>query len=49
LVWKMIRQLRDEGSTVIVADNMMDEAERLSERVAIVNKGKLLQVKHRNS
>ena len=52
LVWKMIRQLRDEGSTVIVATNMMDEAERLSERVAIVNKGKLVasetpeQLKH---
>src|SRR5216117_180778 len=42
LMWKMIRQLRDEGSTVIVATNMMDEAERLSERVAIVNKGKLV-------
>jgi ABC-2 type transport system ATP-binding protein len=42
LVWKMIRRLRDEGSTVIVATNMMDEAERLSERVAIVNKGKLV-------
>ena len=42
LVWKMIRQLRDEGSTVIVATNMMDEAERLSEKVAIVNKGKLV-------
>jgi ABC-2 type transport system ATP-binding protein len=42
LVWNMIRQLRDEGSTVIVATNMMDEAERLSERVAIVNKGKLV-------
>src|SRR3989475_11643157 len=44
LVWKMIRELRDEGSTVIVATNMMDEAERLSERVAIVNKGKLVTV-----
>src|SRR6266704_6624649 len=42
LVWKMIRRLRDEGSTVIVATNMMDEAERLSERVAIVNVGKLV-------
>jgi ABC-2 type transport system ATP-binding protein len=42
LVWNMIRQLRDEGSTVIVATNMMDEAERLSERVAIVNKGRLV-------
>ena len=42
LMWKMIRELRDEGSTVIVATNMMDEAERLSDNVAIVNLGKLV-------
>src|SRR5215471_1771093 len=42
LVWKMIRELREEGSTVIVATNMMDEAERLSDNVAIVNLGKLV-------
>lgn len=44
LVWKMIRGLREEGSTVIVATNMMDEAERLSDRVAIMNLGKLVAV-----
>ncbi len=44
LMWKMIRELRDQGSTVIVATNMMDEAERLSERVAIVNRGKLVAI-----
>ena len=44
LMWKMIRALRDEGSTVIVATNMMDEAERLSDRVAIVNLGKLVAI-----
>src|SRR5436853_7212525 len=42
LVWDMIRKLREEGSTVIVATNMMDEAERLSERVAIMNLEKLV-------
>jgi len=42
LVWRMIRELRDEGSTVIVATNMMDEAERLSDSVAIVNLGRLV-------
>ncbi|OLD03339.1 hypothetical protein AUG19_02790 [archaeon 13_1_20CM_2_54_9] len=42
LVWDMIRKLRDGGSTIIVATNMMDEAERLSDRVAIVNLGKLV-------
>src|SRR2546426_4185135 len=44
LVWDMIRNLRDEGSTVIVATNMMDEAERLSDRVAIVNLGRLVAI-----
>ena len=44
LMWKMIRELRSEGSTVIVATNMMDEAERLSDRVAIVNLGKLVAI-----
>ena len=44
LMWKMIRDLRDQGSTVIVATNMMDEAERLSEQVAIVNRGKLVAI-----
>ena len=44
LMWKMIRELRAEGSTVIVATNMMDEAERLSDRVAIVNLGRLVAI-----
>ena len=44
LMWKMIRELRDEGSTVIVATNMMDEAERLSDRVAIANLGRLVAI-----
>lgn len=44
LVWDMIRKLREEGSTVIVATNMMDEAERLSEQVAIMNSGRLVTV-----
>jgi ABC-2 type transport system ATP-binding protein len=44
LMWKMIRELRDEGSTIIVATNMMDEAERLSDRVAIMNLGRLAAI-----
>ena len=44
LMWKMIRELRDEGSTIIVATNMMDEAERLSDRVAIMNLGRLVAI-----
>src|SRR5205814_7722562 len=44
LMWKMIRELRDEGSTVIVATKMMNEADRHSDRVAIVNHSKLVAI-----
>lgn len=40
-VWKRIESLKDQGSTVILATNMMDEAERLSNRLGILSKGKL--------
>ncbi len=41
-IWNMIRELRDEGSTVILATNELQEADALSDRVAILHKGKLL-------
>jgi ABC-2 type transport system ATP-binding protein len=44
MVWDMIDELRDEGSTVLLATNMMDEADRMSDRVGIMNKGEMVQV-----
>jgi ABC-2 type transport system ATP-binding protein len=44
MVWDMIDQLRDEGSTVLLATNMMDEADRMSDRVGIMSKGEMVQV-----
>jgi ABC-2 type transport system ATP-binding protein len=41
-IWNMIRDLRDEGSTIILATNELQEADILSDRVAIMHKGKLL-------
>jgi len=41
-IWNMIRTLRDEGSTIILATNELYEADQLSDRVAIMHKGKLL-------
>jgi len=40
--WNMLRELRDEGSTIILATNELQEADILSDRVAIMHKGKLL-------
>ncbi len=40
-LWDVIKEMRKQGSTVIIATNDMFEAERVCERVAIVHKGKL--------
>jgi ABC-2 type transport system ATP-binding protein len=41
-IWNMIRTLRDEGSTILLATNELYEADLLSDRVAIMHEGKLL-------
>lgn len=45
VLWEYIRSLRDdEGKTVILTTHLMDEADRLSDRVAIIDHGKLLRL-----
>ncbi len=41
-IWNMLTELRDEGSTIILATNELYEADILSDRVAIMHRGKLL-------
>jgi ABC-2 type transport system ATP-binding protein len=40
-LWDVIKKLRSEGTTVIIATNDMFEAERVCERIAIIYRGKL--------
>ena len=39
--WRLVRDLRDRGVTVLLTTHAMNEAEELCDRVAIVNAGKL--------
>jgi ABC-2 type transport system ATP-binding protein len=41
-IWNMLLELRDEGSTIILATNELYEADQLSDRVGILHRGKLL-------
>jgi ABC-2 type transport system ATP-binding protein len=43
-VWTYISNLRGEGTTVLLCTNYMDEAERLCDEVAIIDKGKIVVV-----
>jgi ABC-2 type transport system ATP-binding protein len=44
MVWDMISELREEGSTVLLATNMMDEADRMSDRVGIMSRGEMVKI-----
>jgi ABC-2 type transport system ATP-binding protein len=41
-IWNMLLELRDEGTTIILATNELYEADQLSDRVGIMHRGKLL-------
>ncbi|MEM2911531.1 MAG: ATP-binding cassette domain-containing protein [Candidatus Bathyarchaeia archaeon] len=41
-IWSMLRRLRDEGSTIVLATNELHEADVLTDRVGIMHKGRLL-------
>jgi len=41
-LWDIIRQFRDAGRTVLITTHYMDEAERLCDRIAIVDHGKVI-------
>jgi ABC-2 type transport system ATP-binding protein len=40
--WEIVRDLKSQGVTILLTTHMMDEAERLADRVAIIDHGRLL-------
>jgi ABC-2 type transport system ATP-binding protein len=40
--WELVERLRDGGKTVVLVTHFMEEAERLCDRVAVVDRGRLL-------
>jgi ABC-2 type transport system ATP-binding protein len=39
--WALVRALRDDGRTVVLTTHLMDEAEALCDRIAILNRGRV--------
>jgi ABC-2 type transport system ATP-binding protein len=41
VAWELIKSIRDRGTTVVLVTHFMEEAERLCDRVAIIDRGKI--------
>src|SRR4051794_26753351 len=43
-IWELVRDIRDRGKTVFLTTHLMEEAERLCDRVAIIEHGRIIDI-----
>jgi len=43
-IWDLVRGIRQRGKTVLLTTHLMEEAERLCDRVAIIDQGRIIDV-----
>lgn len=43
-LWELVKDIRNNGTTVIITTHYMDEAEQLCDRIAIMDEGKIIQL-----
>jgi ABC-type multidrug transport system ATPase subunit len=44
MVWKRLEDLKRQGKTLLLTTHYMEEAQRLCDRVAIMNTGKIIVI-----
>lgn len=43
-IWELVRGIQERGATVILTTHLMEEAERLCDRVAIIDHGRIIDI-----
>jgi ABC-2 type transport system ATP-binding protein len=43
-IWDLVRGIRDRGKTVFLTTHLMEEAERLCDRVAVIEHGRIIDI-----
>ena len=43
-IWDLVRGIRERGKTVLLTTHLMEEAERLCDRVAIIDRGRIVDI-----
>jgi ABC-2 type transport system ATP-binding protein len=46
-MWEVVRGLRDAGTTIILTTHYIEEAEEMADRVAVINRGRILLVEEK--
>ena len=48
-MWELVRQLRDDGTTIILTTHYIEEAEEMADRVGVIAKGELIAVEEKTA
>ncbi len=46
-MWKMVRELRESGVTIILTTHYIEEAQEMADRIGVINKGELIIVEEK--
>lgn len=46
-MWEVVRQLRDDGVTIILTTHYIDEAEEMADRIGVISKGEIILVEEK--
>jgi ABC-2 type transport system ATP-binding protein len=48
-MWNMVRELRDNGATIILTTHYIEEAEEMADRIGVINKGEIILVEEKHA
>ncbi|WP_439586794.1 ABC transporter ATP-binding protein [Hydrogenophaga sp.] len=47
-MWRMVRKLRESGTTIILTTHYIEEAEDMADRIGVINQGELIVVEYKH-
>lgn len=48
-MWELVRQLREQGVTIILTTHYIEEAEEMADRIGVINKGEIILVEEKKA
>lgn len=48
-MWNLVKELREDGATIILTTHYIEEAEEMADRIGIINKGKIMLIEEKQA